>query len=195
EVTRKVMQLEIEEAALTKEKDEQSLERLNRIKKDLSTLKEKADAMKLKWLKEKESIGVVQEKREELEKLRRQLEEAESDYDLNKAAELRHGKIPAMEKELQAVEHEMMKEQEGRLVREEVTEEEVANIVARWTGIPVTKLVEGEREKLLKLDILLHERVIGQEEAVKLVSDAVIRARAGIKDPNRPIGSFIFLGP
>jgi ATP-dependent Clp protease ATP-binding subunit ClpB len=195
EVTRKVMQLEIEEAALTKEKDEQSLERLNRIKKDLSTLKEKADAMKLKWLKEKESIGVVQEKREELEKLRRQLEEAESDYDLNKAAELRHGKIPAMEKELQAVEHEMMKEQEGRLVREEVTEEEVANIVARWTGIPVTKLVEGEREKLLKLDKLLHERVIGQEEAVKLVSDAVMRARAGIKDPNRPIGSFIFLGP
>jgi ATP-dependent Clp protease ATP-binding subunit ClpB len=195
EVTRKVMQLEIEEAALTKEKDEQSLERLNRIKKDLSTLKEKADAMKLKWMKEKESIGVVQEKREELEKLRRQLEEAESDYDLNKAAELRHGKIPAMEKELQEVESKMMKGQEGRLVREEVTEEEVANIVARWTGIPVTKLVEGEREKLLKLDKLLHERVIGQEEAVELVSDAVIRARAGIKDPNRPIGSFIFLGP
>jgi ATP-dependent Clp protease ATP-binding subunit ClpB len=195
EVTRKVMQLEIEEAALTKEKDEQSLERLNRIKKDLSSLKEKADAMKLKWLKEKESIGVVQEKREELEKLRRQLEEAESNYDLNKAAELRHGRIPAMEKELQAVEFDLMKEQEGRLVREEVTEEEVANIVARWTGIPVTKLVEGEREKLLKLDKLLHERVIGQEEAVELVSDAVIRARAGIKDPNRPIGSFIFLGP
>ncbi|XXM74519.1 ATP-dependent chaperone ClpB [Lysinibacillus sphaericus] len=195
EVTRKVMQLEIEEAALTKEKDEQSKERLARIREELSNLKEKADAMKLKWLKEKESIGIVQEKREELEKLRRQLEEAESDYDLNRAAELRHGKIPAMEKELQTVEQEMVKEQEGRLLREEVTEEEVANIVARWTGIPVTKLVEGEREKLLKLETILHERVIGQDEAVELVSDAVIRARAGIKDPNRPIGSFIFLGP
>jgi ATP-dependent Clp protease ATP-binding subunit ClpB len=195
EVTRKVMQLEIEEAALTKEKDEQSKDRLTRIREELSNLKEKADAMKLKWLKEKESIGIVQEKREELEKLRRQLEEAESDYDLNRAAELRHGKIPAMEKELQTVEQEMMKEQEGRLLREEVTEEEVADIVARWTGIPVTKLVEGEREKLLKLEKILHERVIGQNEAVELVSDAVIRARAGIKDPNRPIGSFIFLGP
>ncbi|MFL8936408.1 ATP-dependent chaperone ClpB [Rossellomorea oryzaecorticis] len=195
EVTRKVMQLEIEEAALTKEKDEQSKERLARIREELSNLKEKADGMKLKWLKEKESIGIVQEKREELEKLRRQLEEAESDYDLNRAAELRHGKIPAMEKELQTVEQEMMEEQEGRLLREEVTEEEVANIVARWTGIPITKLVEGEREKLLKLEKILHERVIGQDEAVELVSDAVIRARAGIKDPNRPIGSFIFLGP
>ncbi|UXH45742.1 ATP-dependent chaperone ClpB [Rossellomorea vietnamensis] len=195
EVTRKVMQLEIEEAALNKEKDAASLERLERIREDLSNLKEKANSMKLKWQQEKESISVVQEKREELEKLRRKLEEAESDYDLNKAAELRHGRIPAMEKELAAVEQEMMKEQEGRLLREEVTEEEVANIVARWTGIPVTKLVEGEREKLLKLDHILHERVIGQDEAVGLVSDAVIRARAGIKDPNRPIGSFIFLGP
>jgi ATP-dependent Clp protease ATP-binding subunit ClpB len=195
EVTRKVMQLEIEEAALNKEKDSASLERLDRIREDLSNLKEKASAMKLKWEQEKESIGIVQEKREELEKLRRMLEEAESDYDLNKAAELRHGRIPAMEKELDTVEQELMKEQEGRLLREEVTEEEVANIVARWTGIPVTKLVEGEREKLLKLDRILHERVIGQDEAVQLVSDAVIRARAGIKDPNRPIGSFIFLGP
>jgi ATP-dependent Clp protease ATP-binding subunit ClpB len=195
EVTRKVMQLEIEEAALNKEKDAASLERLDRIREDLYNLKEQANTMKLKWHHEKESIAVVQEKREELEKLRRQLEEAESDYDLNKAAELRHGRIPAMEKELESLEHEMMKEQEGRLLREEVTEEEVANIVARWTGIPVTKLVEGEREKLLKLDHILHERVIGQDEAVQLVSDAVIRARAGIKDPNRPIGSFIFLGP
>ncbi|MCA1059507.1 ATP-dependent chaperone ClpB [Rossellomorea aquimaris] len=195
EVTRKVMQLEIEEAALNKEKDAASLQRLERIREDLSNLKEKANSMKLKWTKEKESIAVVQEKREELEKLRRMLEEAESDYDLNRAAELRHGRIPAMEKELEAVEQEMMKEQDGRLLREEVTEEEVANIVARWTGIPVTKLVEGEREKLLKLDRILHERVIGQDEAVQLVSDAVIRARAGIKDPNRPIGSFIFLGP
>ncbi|BCB03024.1 ATP-dependent chaperone ClpB [Bacillus sp. KH172YL63] len=195
EVTRKVMQLEIEEAALNKEKDPASLERLERIREDLSNLKEKANEMKLRWQREKESISVVQEKREELEKLRRTLEEAESNYDLNKAAELRHGRIPAMEKELEALERDMMKEEEGRLLREEVTEEEVADIVARWTGIPVTKLVEGEREKLLKLDSILHERVIGQDEAVQLVSDAVIRARAGIKDPNRPIGSFIFLGP
>ncbi|NMH69474.1 ATP-dependent chaperone ClpB [Bacillus sp. RO3] len=195
EVTRKVMQLEIEEAALYKEKDQTSIDRLDRIRGDLANLKEKANKMKLKWQQEKESIAVVQEKREELEKLRRLLEEAEGEYDLTKAAELRHGRIPAMEKELEAVEQEMLKEQEGRLLREEVTEEEVANIVARWTGIPVMKLVEGEREKLLKLDRTLHERVIGQEEAVQLVSDAVIRARAGIKDPNRPIGSFIFLGP
>ncbi|MCA1062037.1 ATP-dependent chaperone ClpB [Rossellomorea aquimaris] len=195
EVTRKVMQLEIEEAALYKEKDQTSIDRLDRIRGDLANLKEKANKMKLKWQQEKESIAVVQEKREELEKLRRLLEEAEGEYDLTKAAELRHGRIPAMEKELEAVEKEMLKEQEGRLLREEVTEEEVANIVARWTGIPVMKLVEGEREKLLKLDRTLHERVIGQEEAVQLVSDAVIRARAGIKDPNRPIGSFIFLGP
>ncbi|WP_064092243.1 ATP-dependent chaperone ClpB [Rossellomorea aquimaris] len=195
EVTRKVMQLEIEEAALSKEKDQASIERLHIIREDLGNLKEKANAMKLKWQQEKESIGAVQEKREELDKLRRLLEEAESDYDLNKAAELRHGRIPAMEKELETLEAETMQEQEGRLLREEVTEEEVANIVARWTGIPVTKLVEGEREKLLKLETILHERVIGQEDAVELVSDAVIRARAGIKDPNRPIGSFIFLGP
>jgi len=145
---------------------------------------------------EKASLQQVQDMREQLEKLRRELEQAENDYDLNRAAELRHGKIPELEKELAKLEDDVVKEkQESRLLREEVTEEEIASIVARWTGIPVSKLVEGEREKLLRLSQILHERVVGQEEAVDLVSDAVLRARAGIKDPNRPIGSFIFLGP
>ena len=151
--------------------------------------------MKAKWQQEKEGIHKVQEKREQLEKLRRELEHAENEYDLNKAAELRHGKIPALEKELKRLETEVNEKQGERLLREEVTGDEIATIVARWTGIPVTKLVEGEREKLLTLECILHERVIGQNEAVDLVSDAVLRARAGINDPKRPIGSFIFLGP
>ena len=144
----------------------------------------------------KEDIHKVRDLREHLERLRRELEEAEGNYDLNRAAELRHGKIPAIEKELkEAEEMGANNKQENRLLREEVSEEEIADIVSRWTGIPVAKLVEGEREKLLRLEQILSERVIGQEEAVSLVSDAVLRARAGIKDPNRPIGSFIFLGP
>jgi ATP-dependent Clp protease ATP-binding subunit ClpB len=195
EVTRKIMQLEIEEAALSKEKDEASRNRLLQLQEELANLKEEGNAMKAKWQMEKEKINSLQGKREELEQLRRQLEEAEGNYDLNKAAELRHGKIPEAERELQDLEKAMMDEQENRLLREEVTEEEIAGIVARWTGIPVSKLVEGEREKLLKLESILHERVIGQEDAVQLVSDAILRARAGIKDPGRPIGSFIFLGP
>lgn len=195
EVTRRVMQLEIEEAALTKEKDDASRERLEVLQKDLANLRETANEMKSRWLKEKEGIQKVQEKRELLEKLRRELEKAENDYDLNKAAELRHGSIPSLEKELKELETEVSANAGDRLLREEVTEEEIASIVARWTGIPVMKLVEGEREKLLKLESILHQRVVGQEEAVSLVSDAVLRARAGIKDPNRPIGSFIFLGP
>ncbi|MFK2825826.1 ATP-dependent chaperone ClpB [Bacillus sp. B190/17] len=197
EVTRRVMQLEIEEAALQKETDSASKERLAQLQGELANLKEKANEMRARWQSEKEAIGQVQEKREQLEKLRRELEDAENRYDLNKAAELRHGKIPAMEKEVLQLEQEMERanNNDNRLLREEVTEEEIASIVARWTGIPVTKLVEGEREKLLRLESILHERVVGQEEAVQLVSDAVLRARAGIKDPNRPIGSFIFLGP
>ncbi|MBM7647557.1 ATP-dependent Clp protease ATP-binding subunit ClpB [Bacillus ectoiniformans] len=197
EVTRRVMQLEIEEAALQKETDAGSKARLEQLQKELANLKEKANEMHAKWQGEKEAIGRIQEKRELLEKLRRELEDAESRYDLNKAAELRHGKIPSAEKELQDLERETAEseENENRLLREEVTEEEIAGIVARWTGIPVTRLVEGEREKLLRLEQILHERVVGQEEAVQLVSDAVLRARAGIKDPDRPIGSFIFLGP
>lgn len=195
EVTRRVMQLEIEEAALTKEKDDASRDRLEVLRQELANLRETANGMKARWLKEKEGIQKVQEKRELLEKLRRELEKAENDYDLNKAAELRHGRIPSLEKELKELESEVSANAGERLLREEVTEEEIASIVARWTGIPVMKLVEGEREKLLKLESILHERVVGQEEAVSLVSDAVLRARAGIKDPNRPIGSFIFLGP
>ncbi|MBT2659877.1 ATP-dependent chaperone ClpB [Bacillus sp. ISL-45] len=195
EVTRRVMQLEIEEAALTKEKDDASRERLETLRKELANLREKANAMKSRWQKEKEGIQKVQEQRELLEKLRRELEKAENDYDLNKAAELRHGRIPSLEKELKELELEVSQNEGERLLREEVTEEEIAGIVSRWTGIPVMKLVEGEREKLLKLESILHERVVGQDDAVSLVADAVLRARAGIKDPNRPIGSFIFLGP
>ncbi|MCO0600852.1 ATP-dependent chaperone ClpB [Peribacillus butanolivorans] len=196
EITRKVMQLEIEEAALKNEEDPQSKARLGVLQKELSELKDQANSMKAKWQMEKSALQKVQDQREELEKLRHELEQAENDYDLNRAAELRHGRIPQLQKELDAMEDELEKEkQESRLLRQEVTEEEIASIVARWTGIPVSKLVESEREKLLRLSEILHERVIGQGEAVELVSDAVLRARAGIKDPNRPIGSFIFLGP
>ncbi|WP_249594297.1 ATP-dependent chaperone ClpB [Peribacillus frigoritolerans] len=196
EITRKVMQLEIEEAALKNEDDTQSKARLEVLQKELSELQDQANSMKSKWQMEKSALQKVQDKREELEKLRHELEQAENDYDLNRAAELRHGRIPQLQKELEAMEEELEKEkQESRLLRQEVTEEEIASIVARWTGIPVSKLVESEREKLLRLSDILHERVIGQGEAVELVSDAVLRARAGIKDPNRPIGSFIFLGP
>ena len=195
EVTRRVMQLEIEEAALEKEKDEASKERLESLQKELAECRDQANTMRAKWQLEKEGIHKVQEKREQLEKLRRELEHAENEYDLNKAAELRHGKIPALEKELKGLEAEVNEKQGDKLLREEVTEDEISSIVARWTGIPVTKLVEGEREKLLRLESILHQRVIGQDEAVGLVSDAVLRARAGINDPKRPIGSFIFLGP
>ena len=161
----------------------------------MAECRDQANTMRAKWQLEKEGIHKVQEKREQLEKLRRELEHAENEYDLNKAAELRHGKIPALEKELKGLEAEVNEKQGDKLLREEVTEDEISSIVARWTGIPVTKLVEGEREKLLRLENILHERVIGQDEAVGLVSDAVLRARAGINDPKRPIGSFIFLGP
>ncbi|KMY49079.1 ATP-dependent chaperone ClpB [Peribacillus loiseleuriae] len=196
EITRKVMQLEIEEAALRKESDEPSKNRLAILQKELSEQRDQANAMKAQWQMEKSSLQHVSEHREQLEKLRRDLEQAENEYDLNRAAELRHGLIPQKEKELAALVANLEEEkQDNRLLREEVTEEEIASIVARWTGIPVTKLVEGEREKLLRLPTILSERVIGQEEAIELVSDAVLRARAGIKDPNRPIGSFIFLGP
>ncbi|TCJ04431.1 ATP-dependent chaperone ClpB [Cytobacillus praedii] len=195
EVTRRVMQLEIEEAALRKENDEASKARLVTLQKELAEMKERAHSMKAKWDLEKEGLQRVQQKREMLEKLRHELQDAENNYDLNKAAELRHGKIPELEKELKQLEIEVNNSEGDRLLREEVTEEEIAGIVARWTGIPVAKLVEGEREKLLRLENILRERVVGQDEAVGLVSDAVLRARAGIKDPNRPIGSFIFLGP
>ncbi len=196
EVTRRVMQLEIEEAALKKEKDKASQERLEALRKELADLKAEADALRAQWEAEKAAIEKVRALREEIEQMRRQIEEAERDYDLNRAAELRHGKLPELERQLEDEEERLATAQsKRRLLREEVTEEEIAEIVSRWTGIPVTRLVEGEREKLLRLDEILHERVIGQDEAVQLVADAVIRARAGIKDPRRPIGSFIFLGP
>lgn len=195
EVNRKVMQLEIEEAALSKEEDPISKKRLESLRKELAELRDQLNEMKAKWQVEKEAIQKVQEKREQLEQLRRELENAENEYDLNKAAELRHGKIPALEKELNDLEKRVEENKENRLLREEVTDEEIAEIVARWTGVPVTKLVESEREKLLRLESMLEKRVIGQSDAVSLVSDAILRARAGIKDPNRPIGSFLFLGP
>ncbi|HRU06971.1 MAG TPA: AAA family ATPase, partial [Candidatus Brocadiia bacterium] len=196
EVTRRVMQLEIEEAALKKETDKASKDRLESIRKELADLKTKATAMRAQWEQEKESIHKAQALREEIEKVRRQVEEAQRAYDLNKAAELMHGKLPALERQMKAEQERLeAKHATGRLLREEVTEEEIAEIVSKWTGIPVTRLVEGEREKLLRLDEILHRRVVGQDEAVRLVADAVIRARSGIKDPRRPIGSFIFLGP
>ena len=194
EVTRRVMQLEIEEAALKKEKDKASQLRLEALRRELADLKEQADTLRTQWASEKDAIKKLQELRGQIEQARQEIEVAERNYDLNKAAELKHGRLPQLERELK--EQEAKSAGEGpRLLREEVTEEEIAAIVARWTGIPVTRLVEGEREKLLKLDVLLHQRVIGQDEAVQLVADAVLRARAGIKDPKRPIGSFIFLGP
>ncbi|WP_391120470.1 ATP-dependent Clp protease ATP-binding subunit [Psychrobacillus sp. L3] len=195
EVTRKIMQLQIEEQALMKEKDAASKKRLEQIRHDLKEIEQSTSEMRNKWEKEKEAIQVIQQKREELDRYRRELEDAENKYDLNKAAELRHGKIPTLEKELQVYEQQVNEETESRLLREEVTAEEIASIVSRWTGIPVTKLVEGEREKLLRLKETLAERVVGQDQAVQLVTEAVWRARAGIKDPRKPIGSFLFLGP
>ncbi|GLI34355.1 ATP-dependent chaperone ClpB [Desulforhabdus amnigena] len=196
EVTRRMMRLEIEEAALKKERDKASQERLEAIRKEIAELRGKADSMKAQWESEKESIKKVQAVREEIEKVRHDVEIAERQYDLNKAAELRHGRLPELERRLKEEEEKLSGDQEGsRLLREMVTEEEISEIVSRWTGIPVTRLVEGEREKLLRLDQVLHKRIVGQDEAVRLVADAVIRARSGIKDPRRPIGSFIFLGP
>jgi ATP-dependent Clp protease ATP-binding subunit ClpB len=195
-ITRRVMQLEIEEAALEKENDAASKSRLETLRKELADLRAEADAMTAQWEAERNAIRSLQALREELEQVRREIEDAERRYDLNAAAELRHGRLPELERRLHA-EEERLNQKQGtaRLLREEVTEDEIAEVVARWTGIPVTRLMEGEREKLLRLDEVLHERVIGQDEAVRVVADAVIRARAGIKDPRRPIGSFLFLGP
>ena len=195
-ITRRLMQLKIEEAALKKEKDQASHERLTALQKELAELTSSEQTLAAQWQLEKGGIRGVQQLREEIEQTRLAVAAAERDYDLNRAAELKHGRLPELEKQLQ-VEEERMESSDDttKLLREEVTEDEIAEIVARWTGIPVTRLVEDEREKLLKLDEILHQRVIGQDEAVQRVADAVIRARAGIKDPRRPIGSFIFLGP
>lgn len=194
-VTRRIMQLEIEEQALRKEKDAISQTRLATLRVELQELKDSSAGMREQWNKEKEALKEIQAKREKLDQYKRELEDAQNRSDLNKAAELQYGKIPNLEKELHELEMVLKSNDDNRLLREEVTEEEIAMIVARWTGIPVTKLVEGERDKLLRLRETLEERVIGQDDAVQLVTEAVWRARSGIKDPNKPIGSFLFLGP
>jgi ATP-dependent Clp protease ATP-binding subunit ClpB len=196
ELTRKLTRLEIEEAALSKESDENSKARLEALRRQLADLRSEADAMRAQWEAERRALRKVQSLRAEIERVRLEAEQAERDYDLNKAAELRHGQLPDLERRLEAEEAQLVAKQGGsRLLREVVTDEEISTIVARWTGIPVARLQEGEREKLLRIDQILHERVVGQDEAVQLVADAIIRARSGIKDPGRPIGSFIFLGP
>jgi len=196
EVTRQIMQLEIEQQALKKEKDRASQERLKIIEKELADLRNKADALKAQWDAEKEIISRLQKIREEIDQVKLEIEKAERLYDLNRVAELRYGKLATLEKQLKEAEKNLAaKQTTGRLLREEVTESEIAEIVSRWTGIPVGRLMEGEKEKLLKLDEILHRRVVGQDEAVQAVVNAILRGRAGLKDPNQPIGSFIFLGP
>lgn len=194
EIRRKILQLEIEREALKKETDEASKIRLENLEKELSDLKEEYDIMKAKWQEEKKHIERIKAIKEEIDKVKIEIEDAERRYDLEKLSELKYGRLPQLKKELEEA-NAKYKEDEDRMLKEEVTEEEIAEVVSKWTGIPVTKLVESEREKLLRLDEILRRRVIGQDEAVEAVADAVIRARAGIKPPNRPIGSFIFLGP
>ncbi len=195
ETSRKIMQLEIEEAALKKENDAVSAAHLEELQKELAEQRGKFAAMKAQWENEKGGISKVQELRAKLEQLRADIETAERQYDLNKAAELKYGRLPELQKQLIEAESAAQTSNPDKLLRDCVTEDEIARIVARWTGIPVTKLMEGDREKLLHLDETLHKRVIGQEEAVEKVSEAILRSRAGIQDPNRPIGSFLFLGP
>ena len=194
-ISRKIIQHEIEEAALKKEDDELSKARLSDIQKELAEMRDQFNAGKAKWENEKSAIGKVQKLREELEAANAQLEQAQREYDLNRAAELQYGTIPGLRKQLEEQEKLAAQSKEGNLLRDKVTEEEIARIVERWTGIPVAKLMEGEREKLLHLEDILHQRVVGQDEAVRLVSEAILRSRAGIADPDKPIGSFLFLGP
>ncbi|MHC1567540.1 MAG: ATP-dependent chaperone ClpB [Candidatus Syntropharchaeia archaeon] len=196
EVTRRIMQLEIEREALKKEKDPASKERLEKIEKELADLRAEADSLKAQWQMEKQAISRLRSLKKEIEDIKLEIERAERNYDLNRAAELKYGKLPELERKLKAEEERLQEKQKrSMLLKEEVDEEDIAEIVSKWTGIPVSKLIEGEVEKLLRLEEELHKRVVGQDEAVKAVADAVLRARAGIKDPNRPIGSFIFLGP
>lgn len=197
EIQRKIMQHEIEEAALKKEEDKLSQAHLAEVQQELAQMREQFHAMKAQWENEKANISKVQKLREELEQINAEIAKAEREYDLNKAAELKYGKLPALKKELEEEEEkaEIAKEKNDSLLRDKVTEEEIARIICRWTGIPVARLMEGEREKLLHMEDILHRRVIGQDEAVEKVSDAILRSRAGIQDPNRPLGSFLFLGP
>ena len=194
-VSRKIIQTEIEEAALKKEEDELSKRRLAELQKELAEERDRFNAMKAQWENEKQAIAYVQQLREQLEDLNRQIEAAEQNYELEKAAELKFGKLPPLQKQLQAEEAKAAAARESSILADRVTEEEIAKIVERWTGIPVSRLVQGEREKLLHLDETLHKRVVGQDEAVRSVTEAIQRSRAGIQDPNRPIGSFLFLGP
>ena len=196
EITRRVMQLEIEEAALKKEHDQASQERLGDLQKELSNLQGQSDAMKAQWQEEKQGITRLREIKKEIEAVRTEIERAERQYDLNKAAELKYGRLNELERRLKVEEEQMAGKQKGdTLLKEEVDEQDIASVVSRWTGIPVSRLMEGEREKLFHLEEILHQRVIGQSEAVHAVADAVLRSRSGLKDPNRPVGSFIFLGP
>ena len=192
-LTRRALQLEIEEAALKNEKDDASKARLKVLSKELANVREEVGVFRSQWDNEKGAIDEIRAVREELDATRIAMERAEREYDLNVVAQLRHGKMPELEEKLQAL--EAVEAKEGALLKEEVSQDEIADIVSKWTGVPVTRLVEGEREKLLRLDEVLHESVVGQDEAVTLVSEAILRARAGIKDPRRPIGSFLFLGP
>ena len=196
EISREIMQKEIEEAALAKEDDEFSRRQLEHVQGELKDLRERFSGMKAQWEQEKKGIETVQKLREEIEQVNAEIERCQREYDLNRAAELQYGRLPELKKQLAAEERRAEEERgQSTLLRDRVTEEEIARIVSRWTGIPVSKLVEGEREKLLRLESILHERVIGQDEAVTKVSEAILRSRAGIQDPNRPIGSFLFLGP
>ena len=195
-IQRKIIQHEIEEAALKKEDDKLSMEHLQEIQKELAEMRDEFAVLQAKWQNEKDAIGIVQKLREEIEDVHAEIEAAERKYDLNRAAELKYGKLPQLQKELEEKER-FAEENSGKnvLLRDKVTDEEIARIIERWTGIPVSKLMEGERDKLLHMEDILHERVVGQEEAVTKVSEAILRSRAGIQSPNRPIGSFLFLGP
>ncbi len=195
EISRKIMQLEIEKQALGKETDKGSKARLEALEKELAALKEENSVMRAKWENEKKAISEVKATKQQIEEVKHKMEEAERNYDLEKLAQLKYGTLPELEKKLEEEKQQAAKADEERLLKEEVTEEEIAEVISGWTGIPVSKLVESEREKLLKLPEILHKRVIGQEDGVKAVSEAILRARAGLKDENRPIGSFIFLGP
>ena len=194
-VNRHIIQLQIEEESLKKEEDELSKSRLAQIRKELAEEQERFNAKKAQWENEKNSLEKVQQLRKDIEDLHRQIEAAEQSYDLGKAAELKYGRLPQLQKQLEEQERRNQSEGDSALLHEKVTDEEIAKIVERWTGIPVSRLVQGEREKLLNLENILHKRVVGQDEAVRVVTEAIQRSRAGIQDPNRPIGSFLFLGP
>ena len=195
EISHKITQYQIEETALKKETDEMSKKRLDEIRKEIAEMRAKFNEMKAKWDNEKDAISKVQKLREDLERVNSEIEMAERNYDLNKAAELKYGKLPELQAKLKEEEAIAAKSKESSLLRTKVTDEEITKIIAKWTGIPVSKLMESEREKILNLGNILHERVIGQDDAVTKVTEAIIRSRAGIQDPNRPIGSFMFLGP